>query len=153
MRARKVEGRTPRRTFILVLDTGDEIVRAIAQFAEQYDLGAAHFSALGALASARVGYWLPGTSDYEPIDIAEQVEVLALVGNVAWSGTERRVHAHITLGMRDGRARGGHLLEGHVNPTLEVILHELPEVLRRTIDETTGLPLLDLSDESPTATG
>ncbi|HUF66870.1 MAG TPA: PPC domain-containing DNA-binding protein [Gemmatimonadaceae bacterium] len=148
MRARQIEGETPRRSFVLVLDAGDEVVRAISQFAEQYELRAAHFIAIGALAGARLGYWLPGTSDYEPIEVAEQVEVLSLVGNVAWSGSERRVHAHITIGTRDGTARGGHLLEGRVNPTLEVILHELPEVLRRTRDAATGLPLLDLRSES-----
>jgi predicted DNA-binding protein with PD1-like motif len=153
MRARQVAGETPRRSFVLVLDAGDEIVRAISQFAEQYDLRAAHFTALGALASARLGYWLPGTSEYEPIEVAEQVEVLSLVGNVAWSGQQRRVHAHITIGTRDGTARGGHLLEGQVNPTLEMILHELPEVLRRTKDAATGLPLLDLRSESPRESG
>jgi predicted DNA-binding protein with PD1-like motif len=153
MHAKQIEGDTPRRTFIVVLEPGDEILRALGDVANEHDLRAAHFSALGALSNARLGYWNPETKEYEPIEITEQVEVLSLLGNVAWSGTERRIHAHIALGMRDGTARGGHLREGHVNPTLEVMLYELPETLRRSVDPATGLPLLDLGFEPPLAMG
>jgi predicted DNA-binding protein with PD1-like motif len=153
MRAKQLEGETPRRVFVVVLEAGDEIVRAMSDVADEHDLRAAHFSALGALSSARLGYWSPQTKQYEPIEITQQVEVLSLLGNVAWSGNERRIHAHIALGMRDGTARGGHLLEAHVNPTLEVMLYELPENLRRSVDPATGLPLLDLGFEPPLAMG
>jgi predicted DNA-binding protein with PD1-like motif len=40
--------------------------------------------------------------------------------------------------------RGGHLIEGKVWPTLEVVITEAPGVLRRVFDEETQLPLLDL---------
>ena len=36
------------------------------------------------------------------------------------------LHIHIVLGTRDGTARAGHLGEGHVRPTLEVVLTESP---------------------------
>lgn len=55
------------------------------------------------------------------------------------------VHAHAVLGKRDGTAHGGHLLEGHVWPTLEVVLTEEPPSLQRKSDLETGLALLDLS--------
>ena len=50
----------------------------------------------------------------------------------------------MVLGKSDGMTKGGHLLEAHVRPTLEVILTESPEHLRRRTDEETGLPLIDL---------
>ena len=37
---------------------------------------------------------------------------------------------------------GGHLLEGHVRPTLEVILTESPKHLERHFDEKAGIPLI-----------
>ena len=43
---------------------------------------------------------------------------------------------------RDGSAHSGHLLEGHVRPTLEVIVVEAPTHLERRMDEHTGLSLL-----------
>jgi predicted DNA-binding protein with PD1-like motif len=54
------------------------------------------------------------------------------------------VHAHAVLGRRDGSTRGGHLLEGHVRPTLEVMLVESQASLRRRSDPATGLALIDL---------
>jgi predicted DNA-binding protein with PD1-like motif len=55
-----------------------------------------------------------------------------------------RVHAHVTLGRRDGSASGGHLFEATVSATLELFVREEPGELRRVPDEHVGLPLLDL---------
>ena len=52
------------------------------------------------------------------------------------------LHAHIVVGKSDGTAMGGHLLGGHVRPTLEVALTESPAHLQRAIDPETGLALL-----------
>jgi predicted DNA-binding protein with PD1-like motif len=49
---------------------------------------------------------------------------------------------HAVLGLRDGSTRGGHLLEGHVWPTLEVIISESPRYLRKKLDPEVGLALL-----------
>lgn len=68
--------------------------------------------------------------------------MLALVGNVAMVGGEPKLHAHVVLGTRDGSARGGHLLEALVEPTLEVLVRTSPVALRRQHDDRTGLPLL-----------
>jgi uncharacterized protein len=48
------------------------------------------------------------------------------------------------LGRRDGAAVAGHLLEGHVRPTLEVVLTESPVHLRKRHDPESGLALIDL---------
>ena len=41
----------------------------------------------------------------------------------------------------DGSTVGGHLLSGHVRPTLEVIMIESPSYLKRRLDPESGLPL------------
>ena len=69
-------------------------------------------------------------------------EVLSLVGELAMKDDEPKVHAHVVVGRSDGSTRGGHLLGGHVRPTLEVILTESPAHLRKEIDEETGLALI-----------
>jgi predicted DNA-binding protein with PD1-like motif len=51
----------------------------------------------------------------------------------------------VVLGLRDGSTRGGHLLEAHVRPTLEIVLSESAAPLQRRLDAAVGLPLLDLS--------
>lgn len=59
-------------------------------------------------------------------------------------GAEPQVHAHVVVARFDGSAYGGHLLEAHVRPTLEVVLVETPAHLPRELDEETGLPLIRL---------
>ncbi len=131
------------RTFALVLDSGDETMGCLAAFADEADLDAADFTAIGAFSRALVAYFDLERKDYEPIPVEEQVEVLSIVGHVTREPGGRNVHAHAVLGKRDGTTVGGHLLEGHVRPTLEVVLTESPAHLRRTKDEETGLPLID----------
>jgi predicted DNA-binding protein with PD1-like motif len=55
------------------------------------------------------------------------------------------VHAHVVLGKADATAHGGHLVEGHVRPTLEIIVTETPRHLRRRFDPHSKLALIDSS--------
>jgi predicted DNA-binding protein with PD1-like motif len=71
------------------------------------------------------------------------VEVLSLVGDIALDSQQPRVHAHVVVGKADGTAHGGHLLEAHVWPTLEVVLTKTPDTLRKRFDPETGLTLID----------
>jgi predicted DNA-binding protein with PD1-like motif len=72
-----------------------------------------------------------------------------LLGDIArGEHGEPKVHAHVVVGTSEGEARGGHLLEGQVRPTLEVMLVESPAELRRRTDRETGLALIDLSEPS-----
>ena len=52
------------------------------------------------------------------------------------------LHIHIVVGTRDGSAKAGHLGEGHVRPTLEVVVTESPAHLRKVRDTETGLALI-----------
>jgi uncharacterized protein len=132
------------RTFALVFDTGEEVVGALKDFAAQQSLMACSFTAIGAFRTVTLGYFDFEKKDYRRIPIEEQVEVLALIGNIARKGSEPKVHAHVVVGKSNGTAHGGHLLEAYVRPTLEVVVQESPEFLIRQTDEATGLPLISL---------
>lgn len=72
--------------------------------------------------------------------------MLALVGDIAVQGkNEKKVHAHVVLGRRDGSACGGHLLAAKVRPTLEVILTGSPGYLKRAHDPESGLALISIN--------
>jgi predicted DNA-binding protein with PD1-like motif len=132
------------KTYALVLETGDEVVSSLLRFATENELTASHFSAIGALSEVTLGYFNLNKKDYKNIPIKEQVEVLSLVGNIAMDKGKPRIHAHIVVGKSDGTAHGGHLVEAHVRPTLEVIIDESPEYLRRRFNPEIGLALIDL---------
>lgn len=131
------------KTFAVIFDKGDEVVQGLQDFAQRQHLTAAHFTAVGALSDVTLGYFERERKDYKKIPLREQVEVLSLVGNIALAKGQPKIHAHVVVGRSDGTAHGGHLLEAHVWPTLEVMLIESPSHLRRRIDEETGLALLN----------
>ena len=130
--------------YVLIFDPGDEVIAGLTTFARDEGLEASDFTALGAFSSALLGFFDIERKDYRTIPVDEQVEVLTLVGNVTLDAGEPKVHAHVVLGCADGMARGGHLLAGHVRPTLELILTESPVQLRRRFDADTGLALIRL---------
>jgi predicted DNA-binding protein with PD1-like motif len=136
------------RSVVVVFDTGEEVVHGLTAWATQHRVTGARFTAIGAFSDAVLGYFDWERKDYQKISIHEQVEVLSLVGNIALKGSEPSLHAHVVLGKADGSAHGGHLLEAHVRPTLEVVIEEAPRELRRVFDSITGLALLDAGKRS-----
>ena len=138
----KVLNEKGERSYALVFDTGDEPMSLLARFAEKHRIHAARFTAIGAFQEATVGYFDWQKKEYEKIPVREQVEVLALVGDIALDKGKPKLHAHVVLGKRDGSAHGGHLLNARVRPTLEVILTESPAHLVREHDPQSGLALI-----------
>src|SRR5687767_7076057 len=107
--------------YLLVFSSGDEVVSTLTAFARDSKILAAHFYALGALERATLAYWNRETKAYEDIPVDEQVEVVSLIGDVtAGVKGEPRIHAHASLGRRDGSLQGGHLKNAVVHPTLEL---------------------------------
>src|SRR4051812_29290981 len=131
------------RTVALVLDTDDEAIARLASFAVDYRLAASHFIAIGAFSRAVVAYFDWPTKQYRHTTVNEQVEVLSLVGDIVIEDDLPKVHAHVVLGKADATAHGGHLIEGHVRPTLEIIVTETPRHLRRRFDPLSKLALID----------
>jgi uncharacterized protein len=132
------------RRFAVVLDTGEEAVECLLSFAREHRITAAAFTGLGAFQDVTLGFFDIEKKDYERIRLDEQVEVVTLVGNFATKDGDAKLHPHVVVSKRDGRAYGGHLMEAHVRPTLEVVVTESPADLRRETDPETGLPLLAL---------
>lgn len=128
--------------FAVIFETGDDPVAGLTRFAAEQAIGASGFTAIGAFSEALLGYFDWDKKDYERIPVREQVEVLALVGDIALQDGKPKLHAHVVLGRRDGSACGGHLLSARVRPTLEVIVTELPAHLRREYDPRSGLALI-----------
>jgi predicted DNA-binding protein with PD1-like motif len=125
-------------------DPGDEAVAALAQFVRTERLEAAQVTAIGAFERATVGWFDPAAKQYRRILVDEQCEVLSLIGDVAEGQDGPSVHVHVVLGLSDGTTRGGHLLEGQVFPTLEVVIREAPASLRKVMNPDIGIALIDL---------
>jgi predicted DNA-binding protein with PD1-like motif len=132
------------KTYAVIFETDDEAVRGLTEFAAAHRLSAAHLTGIGAFQNVVLGYFDWETKQYRKIPVREQVEVLSLVGDIALKDGTPFLHAHVVVGTADGTALGGHLLEGHVRPTLEMTVVESPAHLRREHDPVSGLALIKL---------
>lgn len=131
--------------WVLRLEPGEEVIESLVGWAEENGVGFASVQAIGALRRAALGYFDGTTKSYRRLAVEAHVEVVSLLGNLSRGEDNTPVaHLHAVLGCADGSTLGGHLFEGVVAPTLEVILLPLPEEIRRARDPDTGLALLDL---------
>ena len=144
MKSQVVSDDTTARMHVVVLDSGEEAFAALTRFANEEKIGAATLTAIGAFESAAVGWFDFSSKSYKRIEVGEQCEVLSAIGDVAVGDDGKAsLHVHIVLGLADGSTRGGHLLEGKVRPTLEVVLTETPARLRRRKRPELGIALID----------
>lgn len=129
---------------VLVFDKGDEVVEQLLAFAKKERVTAGSFTGIGAFSDVTLGFFERERKEYKRIPLAEQVEVLTLAGDITLKDGEPQVHAHVVVGKADGTAHGGHLLVGHVWPTLELVVVESAAELRRRFDPETKPPLIAL---------
>jgi predicted DNA-binding protein with PD1-like motif len=132
------------RTFVLVLDQGEEAFAAVTDFANDKAITAASVAAIGAFQSAKVGWFDLAAKRYSPISVDEQCEVLSLLDIAEGDDGKASLHLHAVLGLRDGSVRGGHFLSGNVRPTLEVTIVETTSKLRRRKRANLGIALIDI---------
>ena len=130
--------------FVLVFDIGDELVGQLTRWCAQQRITAARLTGIGGFSTATVGWFDWEAHEFREIAVLEQVELLALNGDIAEQDGTAAVHAHVVLGTRDGTTRGGHLIAARVRPTAELIVDEVPAHLRRQYDQESGLALLAL---------
>ena len=146
MRSRLLTDHHGTRTFAIALETGDRLMDSITRFAADNGLAASEFTAIGALASARLAYFDPARRDYVHIPVEEQVEIASLNGRITrpeGGEGDPHLHVHCVLSRRDGSAVAGHLVEAEVRPTAEVFVIDSPGELHRRIDPESGLAVID----------
>ena len=161
MRHKLLEHDDGRRKFVLVLDAGEEAVASIKAFAKQQELQGSTVAGIGAFETCSFGHFNPATKEFTRNDLTVQAEVLALNGNIAGelgqhdghedddgdgdSDSEDNgphLHLHCVVGLNDASTRGGHLIQGIVRPTMELVIEESPVRLNRGLDRASGLVLL-----------
>lgn len=96
---------------------------------------------VGMLKNPQLSFYTGG-GVYEPIPLEEEVELVALNGNVATLDGEVFVHLHATVGKRGGEAAAGHFSGGKVHMTAEVAVKALTKTMTRSLDTRTGLKTL-----------
>ncbi|MDM7852477.1 PPC domain-containing DNA-binding protein [Pseudochrobactrum kiredjianiae] len=134
------------RVFMLIVDPGEEAFGTIRDFSIKQDITAASVTAIGAFETAMLAFFDLTSKSYVNIPVDAQSEVLSLIGDITLDEKGKpNPHLHAVLGLADGHTRGGHFVKGYVRPTLEVIIRETNQQLRRRYHPEFGIALIDTS--------
>ncbi|MBB4566811.1 PPC domain-containing DNA-binding protein [Rhizobium leucaenae] len=145
MNFKQINETNGQRTYVVVLDANEEAFSTLSKFATTYEMTAASVTAIGAFEKATVGWFDFASRSYRKIPVAEQCEVLSLLGDIATGDDGKAsLHLHAVLGLKDGSTRGGHFIEGIVHPTLEVTIIETPAYMHRRHRKDLGISLIEL---------
>jgi hypothetical protein len=131
------------KNYAIILAKGDEVMSGLTDFARQNKVTSASFTAIGAFSHVTVAWFDDSKKEFKLIPIKQQVELVSMIGDIALSGDQPVVHAHVSVASSDGTVRGGHLIEADVFPTLELFLTVYPTALHKQLNDATGLKLID----------
>jgi uncharacterized protein len=143
MKVQLLKGGMENKEYAVIFATGDEAFSGLQEFAEKYQIQSAHFTAIGALNGATLAWFDPQRKMYRSIPIHGQVEVISKIGDIALYQGKPSVHTHMVVGLPDGTTKGGHVLDAHVSPTLEVMVTVDPIPMHKRLDPETDLTLID----------
>jgi hypothetical protein len=133
------------RDYVVIFQPGDEPYAGLTQFAAEYHIQSAHFTAIGGFHDARLAWFDEDKKMFRVIPIDQQVEVASLIGDIALLDGKPQIHMHCVVALPDGTTRGGHILGAHVSPLLEVFVTADPTPLLKKKDPAEGLTLIDPS--------
>ncbi|WP_382306930.1 PPC domain-containing DNA-binding protein [Herbiconiux sp. UC225_62] len=138
------------RTFIAVLEPGDDVLGALASACAQFGVGSAYIPVFfGAFTELTiVGAEHPPPDEDDPLQESVVVRNSEGLGSatVARGPEGPQVHLHVSVGAKgdSARATAGHVLGGTVQYPTEVVITEIlsPELSRQPNDRARGLVTL-----------
>ena len=132
-------------SYLIRLDSGDDIIPSLEEFAEKEHIQSASFQGLGSLKRARIGHFdFKNTHQYEFHEYFEDLEVLSAIGNITLLEHKPIVHVHLSLSRRDCSQIGGHADKGCVVNLLEIQLKKMKTVFHRKKDAKFGLNIIEI---------
>jgi hypothetical protein len=130
--------------FAVKIETGEEIIAALGEFARRADVRAGLISGLGAVGECELGFFVRSTREYVRRTFTGEHEIGALTGNFSELDGQPFPHCHVLIAGPDLAAWTGHLFRGVTTVTCEVQVVTDPGVLRRTRRPDLGFNPLDL---------
>ena len=106
------------------LDQGEDLLDGLNRAVAELGFEAATIQVIGGLDAAQVGYFDPERKQYLPTSTGH-VEISSGLGNVSIRDGEPFIHLHLVVTGPDGKAVGGHAMEGCIAFVVEAYLRAL----------------------------
>jgi len=118
---------------------GEKIFERLEQACRKYEIKTAVvISGIGQLKNIQLGYFKE-KGDYTPQRFEKSHELLSLEGNISEQKESYNFHLHVILGDENKKVIGGHLIEGIVEVTNEIVILKTDLDIKRKLEESTGL--------------
>jgi predicted DNA-binding protein with PD1-like motif len=124
------------------LHQGDDLFESLKEIARKCDLKVGVvISGIGMLKQAELAYFV-SSGRYSPVLFPEPLELVSLAGNIILQDDEYHMHLHAVLADEGKQTVAGHLSNGKVNVTNEIVILKTSIEAKRELDEETGLMAL-----------
>ena len=118
---------------------GETLIEQIKEACEKHNISSAVvLSGIGQLGKVEIGYFVE-KGNYSPETFDKPLEILNLSGNICKQDNDYLSHLHIVLGDEKKSSLGGHLINGTVSITAEIVILKTNVDFKREPNETTGL--------------
>jgi predicted DNA-binding protein with PD1-like motif len=132
------------RNYFVRVEHNADLVKFVTEFSTENNIEVGSFMAVGALMSAKLGFYDQKKHEYLEVEQPFPCEIASCIGNISLKNGEVFVHAHVVLADKEEGIKAGHLLEGKVFAAEVHIAELLGEKLERDHDKVTGLSLWKL---------
>ena len=139
MKFKKIEN-----TYFVRLERREKIIENIKDFCTKNNIKLGYFSGIGALGEVELAHYIVENKKYTSKTFKQPLEITNLTGNITTMDNEVYLHCHITLGDEEMKVIAGHLVEGKITATCEIVLVSLGGEINRKHDDLIGLNLLDI---------
>ncbi len=129
-------------TILVRLEKGEKVNESLAELAERKGLGFCSVSGIGSLEKTTLAYL--GEEGLFKNEFPGRREFMC-VGNLSLKEGKQSPHIHAWLGDREKKTASGHLVEGTVAVTCELVLKEFGKTVKRKLDPATDYLVLDLA--------
>ena len=130
-------------TYFVRIDRGEKLLESLKNFCSDNEISCGYFLGIGSLDEAQLAHYIVRNKKYTYEQYKQPLEIVNLTGNVTTMNNEVYIHCHATLSDVNMEAIAGHLKEGIVGATCEIILIKLDSKIERKLDEKIGLNLMD----------
>lgn len=137
MESKKING-----NYFIRLDRGEKVLESLKSFCTKNSITLGHFSGIGSLDAAELAHYIVKTRKYTNQFYRQPLEIISLNGNITTMNNEVYLHCHACLSDVNMEAIAGHLKEGVVGATAEIVLVKLEGEINREFDNEIGLNLM-----------
>ena len=125
--------------FILVLNSGDDLLGSITECSKDAKLKGASISGLGQVHNPTLAYFTSNPDDKPTLTtFPGYYELASFNGNVSNNNNQYYTHAHGVLADKQFHGIAGHVNGAKVGLTVEITIIPLPASVQRTVDPKTG---------------